>query len=157
MDSTASETGVIKIVVSSEFEALSEDEHFATLYDSGRSTVLCRRKRGGPMSPEYVLAWGQQMIDEARARGHAPGTASLIIDARAAVGNADPAFERAVKESRARLVEFFAVVVNLVKTKVGEMQHHRMHDSPTTRRQSLVTSDEAEALRWAADHARRGS
>lgn len=106
------------------------------------------------MTPEYVLSWGRQMIAEAEARGHQPGTVSLVIDARVAVGNSDPAFEGAVQESRARLLGFFAVIVNVVKTKVGEMQHQRMHDAPESRSRSLVTTDEDQAMRWAAERAR---
>lgn len=125
---------------------LWEDEYFEVRVDPTRQVVLARRKRGNALSVEALHAWSGRLLEACAQLGYGPGEAGLVIDAREAVGNGDPAFERALVENRKLLHAHFGAVVNLVRTTVGRMQHDRLHRE----RGSYVTEDESEAFALAA-------
>ncbi len=138
------------------FEPVFEDDFFDVSVHATRGIVWAHRKKGEHMRPEHLRVWGERLIEISSQHGGNTGQMGLLIDARDGVGNSDPAFESAVLENRKRLLAHFRVVVNLVRTTVGRLQHERLHAGRPTRERSLVTNDEDEALRWAGHQHRPG-
>jgi hypothetical protein len=80
----------------------------------------------------------------------------LLVDLRDGPMRSDPAFESAVRTLREEVFYGFARRATLVRTAVGRLQVTRVaRESPAPAGSTAVFMDEAEALAWLAQTARR--
>ena len=137
------------------FEQVWDGPHFRLSIDTKRQVMLAYRKRGAAITEDGMRAWARRTIEIAAARGLRPSECGLVIDARDAVGNATPGFERGIEDVQRILLSHFRVVVSLMATAVGLMQHTRLWKRNELASRSLCTLDPDQAVAMAAGEQHR--